>query len=244
MIRDEALWALVPPGKRPGINAWIYGRDRRYRPGGEFFEAGLFDWERKIFAHASFPARGTILVGGAGAGRESTALGKLDFRVTAFEALPALSSSGNGILTADYEDFIAAADGRDGPLTETIRKESFDAVLFGWGSFSNVLDPGKRLALLKAARAIAPHAPLVLSFLAASTLPPGLIGRLRGNLRALFRALGCRHVAQEGDCFLSTAGFSHLFSPTELRELAESAGYRIVTGDFLPYPHALLDPRP
>lgn len=237
MIRDEVLWGFVSPSQRETINAWIYSRDKRYIPGGSFYEEGLFGWEIKAIETPPFPKAGAVLLGGAGAGREASALRKRGYRVTAFETLPDLASQGQEIFVGSYADL-----GRNGSLRKIIEGEKYDAVILGWGSLSNLLSLEERQNLFQAIKKIAPSAPLLVSFLPAPTIPAGKIEWMRKFLRSLLPFLGAKQTAAVGDVFLSTAGFAHPLSPEEVRSLADNAGYDVSFGDLLPYPHALLEP--
>src|SRR4029079_4693901 len=83
----------------------------------------------------------------------------------------------------------------------------FDAVVLGWGSFSHVMPRAARLALLRALRALAPKAPVLLSF----ALEPGPAskgkGRVRSALQRLFAALSAPGVSEVGDHFFANGGF-------------------------------------
>jgi hypothetical protein len=241
MLRDELLWALVPESKRARINEWIYRRDPRYRPGGEFFEGGLFDWEKKIFAHPEFPRNGTILLGGAGAGRELVALSRLGYGVIGFEPVEDLLETARSV-AANLPGVELHPGGYADLADFPIDKLQIDAVVLGWGSFSNLLTQPARIGLLTSIRTRAPRAPLLLSVLPESTLPSGRIERIRRMIRSALRFVGLTP-ASPGNTFLSTAGFAHLFTPEEITDLAARTGYEVIAGDWLPYPHALLRPR-
>src|SRR4051812_4278985 len=84
-LRDEVLYAWTDADERAHTTAGLYDSQLQYAEGGDRFSAGLFEWERRAIATPPFPSRGTILLGGAGGGREVAGLAALGYRVIAFE---------------------------------------------------------------------------------------------------------------------------------------------------------------
>lgn len=252
VLRDEALFAWLPPARRPAVNAALYaGQTSTYGPGGRFFSNGLFDWERAIIEHARFPRAGTILVGGAGGGRETSALLARGYSVIAFEPTPELvragarlvaGSKGSSFHEAAYADVVRASSG-GGPLAAVLAGAHVDGVVLGWDSFV-YLEPDERDPLFAALRHVAPRAPVLVSFRAP---PPAEAAgtstrRLRLWLRRLFAALGAPAVRRAGEMFSTTGGFLHGITAEELRLIAERHGYRVAHLAPTPSPHALLVP--
>jgi hypothetical protein len=224
MVRSECLWAVTSAGQRRRFNRFLYDRDATYLPGGAYYDQGLFDWEREIIEN-DFPNNGTILVGGAGGGREVKALIELDYYVIAsepsskaFSELKKLEGEKCKVFQTSYSEWIAQ---------KLFSFERIDAVLLGWGSFSYLYSNAERVAFLRYIRKIAPSAPVLLSFLCPALGPRSRLEKLRWFTNA-------------GDAFNSVHGFVHFSTPEEIKGLAHSTGYAIKKGNLIPYPHVLL----
>lgn len=128
------------------LSARSYERQATYRDAWHQ-ELGLFDFEERWLEHAALPAGATILVLGAGAGREVIALQRRGFVVTALERTASMVQAG-----AAHPDGGAAwvqADVRDLHAHPALTGP-FDAVWLGWGLYGHVLAPDARIALLRA----------------------------------------------------------------------------------------------
>src|SRR5262245_53605928 len=91
VLRDELLFAYVPPKDRPGVTCLAYTEDpARYSPGARHFESGLFEWELAGIELMKIGLGSSVLVGGVGGGRELPALARLARKVVAFEPSGAL----------------------------------------------------------------------------------------------------------------------------------------------------------
>ncbi|MFT3914550.1 MAG: hypothetical protein QM704_10665 [Anaeromyxobacteraceae bacterium] len=251
-ILDELLLAWIPPEDRAALTALVYAKQSAYLPGGAHFQGGLFGWERRALDAPPFPSSGRVLVGAAGAGREVRALVDRGFSVVAFDPCAPFADAARTLATDDratfvqasYEDLVRAVEGRGGPLDFLRANPPFDMVILGWGSFSHVMPAASRLALLRALRALAPRAPVLISFALEpepGTAPPGK-GRVRGTLQRLFAALDAPGVSEVGDHFLSNGGFFSFLKQDALIKLAWDAGYEIVRFEEQPYAHAVLAP--
>ncbi len=251
-LRDELMLAFVPPQQRADVCAALYAPLDTYLPGGSRFEGGLFDWEEQALEDPSMPRSGRILVGACGAGRELFALQKRGFFVMGFDpcqpfvqaAQSHLDASKAQVVRASYDDFVKALQSRSGEFFERLKQAPFDAVFFGWGSFSHVLPQASRLELLRACKSLAPKACLLLSFsmdLSPNPTKSGK-GRARDSLRKLFQAMGAQGISEDGDHFYPEGGFLANLRKEELYALAFEAGYRVAWLKSFPYPHALLLP--
>ncbi len=250
ITRDELLFALLAPELRSDATVAAYSNLKTYLPGGITFEGGLFGWEESLLEHASIPRSGHVLLAAAGGGRELNALLERGFTVTAFEPNLRFFKAASGvaarfnnaqILRGSYDDLVRAADG-SGPLA-TLSKQSFDWVLFGWGSFTHLTRHVQQLAVLRAVRSVAPRVPLVLSFFMRRPLEPSSRSEeLRRFLRGVLRRAGSRHAVEPGLGYDYGGGFVYSFTADEINELAERAGYRVTFRDEKIFPHAILVP--
>ncbi|TKD04977.1 class I SAM-dependent methyltransferase [Polyangium fumosum] len=253
-LRDELLLAWIPEADRAALTAALYARQKTYLPGGHRFESGLFTWEKRALDAPAFPRAGRVLVGAAGAGREVVALLERGYTVTAFDPCEAFVESARAlakdrpadILLGSYDDLVAAAQGRGGPLASLGDPLSFDAVILGWGSLSHVLPGAARLGLLRAVRTLAPRAVVLTSFQLRhdSEAKTETKGRLRDALRRAFTAMGAPGRSEPGDQFYADGGFFSYLSPDEIPRVAFESGYEVALFEEGPYPHALLVPFP
>jgi hypothetical protein len=253
LVRTELLLAGLSADAREAVNAAVFSAEDTYAPGGPTFAHGLFAWERAAFATTPFPSSGRVLLGGAGGGRELAGLSALGYEVTAFEPAPALAEAlaavaarhpGSHAVCASYADLVRAARGDGGPLAAIVGAP-YDAVVLGWASLSHLTDPAARAALLAALPAIAPGAPVLLSYLGPDDdgRANGRVERIRSPLRrGLALGLG-RDAPAPGVGFQPGAGFYQRFSAGEIEALAAGAGYTAVLHEREPYPHAILAPR-
>jgi hypothetical protein len=255
VLRDELLFAWLDPAQRDAVTQHAYSRQHIYLPGGATFERGLFDWEKTALALPQVPRTGRVLLGAAGGGRELQGLAAMGYEVTAFEPNPTLLEGTRAIarrwgdrvtvLQGTYDDMIAAACEGTGPLASLRERGGFDLVIFGWGSFTHVIDPSRQRELLRAAHALAPQAPLLLSFFTRQEAGDGPVGnaeRLRRRLRHAFALLGRPSAAPAGLGYEAGGGFVYSFTVGEIQALAFEAGYLVERFEPLPFPHALLQP--
>jgi hypothetical protein len=218
----EALPHVLSPAEMAAASIAIYD--------GTAGRTTVFDWERTWWAEALPPPPATVLVTGAGAGVEAAALAAMGYTVDAAEPAPALFAKlqERPIRAARLADHRGALAGR------------YDAVLFGWGSFTCLLDPLEHQACLEAAARVT-EGPILLSCWMAETAgaPPNhllaragrRLGRVMGKMRGFSSVSEVR--------FRHWCGFGYVFAAEELAALAYSIG-RIVQQARTPYPHITL----
>ena len=247
-LRDELLLAWVPPASRPRITESLYAIQGSYAPGGRTYEQGLFEWEAAALAHPCVPRGGRVLVGGAGGGREIAALRERGYEIVGFDPCEPLvrgaqarfaTDAGVSIVPGSYEDFVHGSE--EHALSRALARGPFDLIVLGWGSFSYVGSRSEAEALLRAVRALAPSAPVLLSFLRPALGAP-IVAGMRGRLRRLFARLGAPGRPAAGDAFTPWAGFYRAVAMDEIRTLADAAGYEIAVLREDWYAHALLVP--
>ncbi|MBK8691714.1 MAG: hypothetical protein IPN17_05260 [Deltaproteobacteria bacterium] len=245
----ELLRSGLPASARGPFTDAIFARQPTYSPGGARFSEALFDWELAALQHPAWPRSGRVLLGGAGGGRELSALSALGYEVDAFEpsaladdlARVALASpTACTALRGDYEALVRALTEGDGPLRSLAPPKAYDAVALGWGSLSHLLDPSAHRALLRALRRAWPSAPVLLSVHRLPSEPS--LPRAARVVRRVAAGLGWPG-AELPDAvgFQPFAGFIYRFRERELEELAEGAGY-VATIRTRPYLHGVLVP--
>jgi len=247
VVTSEVLLGFLPEQQRSEFTFLAYSKMSSYLPGGETFEGGLAPWELRLLEHPEVPRHGRVLLAGAGGGRELSALAARGYHVYAFEPTAALlagaravasRSAGSVCVLGSYADMTLAVDGR-GPLASA--PAPFDLVYFGWGSFTHVTRPSEQLAILSAARALGPRAPLLLSFWLRRPVADSKTERFRRRVRSVLGHLGAVRPL-DGVIFHHGPGFAYQFTPAELEELARRAGYRVALLSDEGFPHALLVP--
>ncbi len=231
------LHASLTEREKRDLTAWAY-EAQRPRSATE-----LFAWERRWFESELPKPPARVLVGGAGQGRELSALQALGYQVAGYDPAPALVDRGRcrglSLHVLDHEGFAAIVARRaEHPLVE----QPYDAVLLGWGSLSHVLDSRRRHELFRALARVCPSGPLLMSFQPASAARPGRgdrLGRIAGAPIGWLR--GTKTPPAE-ERLWSHSGFFVGVGPEELERLASASGRRLHGYEPLPYAHATLRP--
>jgi hypothetical protein len=156
------------------FNDVSYGGQAAYTPGSASFRTELFPWEsRAIEAHFPRPPA-SILIGGAGGGREALALERRGYTVVAFEPAAPLASALAGsvrtspraieVLVGRYDD-LPRLRRTDNTANEVdLRKRApFDAAVLGWTSFSHIRSDAGRVNALRQMSALT-AGPILLSY--------------------------------------------------------------------------------
>lgn len=227
-----ALALALTPTEQSAASIAIYDTTAASR-------ATLFDWESAWYTAALPPPPATLLVTGAGAGVEVGALLDRGYTVDAAEPAPALLRRlGERLQTSPPRaaycvDHAGALSGGAGP---------YDAIIFGWGSFTCVLDPAAQLALLQAATNVC-KGPILISFWMRDTadeVASHALARMGVTLGR--RVAGLRGLSPQGDVrFRHWCGFGYVFARAEIEALAAQIGRHVVWG-VGQYPHATLLP--
>jgi hypothetical protein len=229
---DRARSALVTRFASEGVldayNELTYDATPAYQAGSSAFRQGLFNWEKEMLAHAFPKAPGTVLLGGAGGGREAFALAALGYDVVAFDPSAGLvrsmarESGDNGrveALTGRYADLPLLVRVSDGARVDLRALAPFDGAIFGWTSYSHVRTRAARVAALRSVGTLT-NGSVVVSFFLARQAPP----RPPGLVRRMARALGFRST---GDSFTPYIGFYHHSTAAEIEDEVREAGLEL-----------------
>ena len=254
-LRDETLIACLDPQLYHSVTQQSYSELRSYLPGGNAHVLGLFPWEIEVISSPPFPPNGRVLLGGAGGGRELAGLLARSYEVVAFEpnavlvrgaVATAASNPFAAVVQASFADLVDAVQHNRGPLALPVHAKPFDAVILGWGSLTHVVRDQDRRDLLRSLRALAPGAPVLLSFFLRrpAGYVPGRSQRARTVLRHLLARTTHQPVPVEGLSYQRNGGFVYCFSKEEIFDLAVSCGYRVDRFDEREFPHAVLVPLP
>jgi hypothetical protein len=227
-VRSAFVTRFASESVLDAYNELTYDATPVYEAGSPSFRQGLFNWEQEMIACAFPKTPGTVLVGGAGGGREAFALAALGYAVVAFDpsaglarsmAREAHTSGRVEALIGRYEDLPRLVNARDGTDVDLRARAPFDAAMFGWTSYSHVRTSAARIAALRAFRELT-NGPMVVSFFLARQGPP----RQPGRARRIARALGFR---SNGDSFTPYIGFYHHSTAAEIEDEARQAGLEL-----------------
>lgn len=239
-IMFDGVWlGLLSPGEQAAIDERFYrhhGDAAAPEPaygGADHNLGGLSDWEQRVVDHHFRPGC-RVVVTSAGGGREVIALAEQGFRVAGYEPNPALVAAGRRLLAGRrLETASLQASSRDVfPPGAT----ACDAVVVGWGSYIHVRGRGRRVALLKGARArMREGDPLLVSFW---QRPPAdrYFSRVLRVASAL-RPLRGLEAPELGDTVRDS--YVHWFVREEVESELVQAGFSMVEYRTEPYAHAV-----
>ena len=209
-LRSRTVLATGSEGLLEAYNDLAYGRTPEYRADLPKFRRELFRWEQDAVARW-FPAPpATILVGGAGGGREALALAERGYRVIAFEPAAALARSLAGapastpieVFLGRYETLPVVSSLDGGNAIRLDERAPCDAAIVGWASYSHLRTEARRVQTLQNMAAVC-RGPILLSFYPAKHQP-------------------------RRDLFSVAVGFYHLSDEAEIRGTAASAGLDVL----------------
>lgn len=247
VFRDELFRGFVSEEAKAAITDRAYRDQTTYLPGGERFEAGLFDWEKRLLDAGTLPAGGRVLLTSAGGGRELQALLQRGYDVTAFEPNEILLAGARRVagaratvLDGTYDDLVRAASSGGGPLAG-LAQRPFDAIWLGWGSITHLLTSAEHLAVFRACRTLCPRGPVVASFFLRHETPRGRAEKLRVLVRKGVEVVGGRKAA-DGVAYEMNGGFVYWFRESEVLALAHEAGYEVRSFAAHPFPHVVMTP--
>ncbi|MDH5493378.1 MAG: hypothetical protein OEY14_15595, partial [Myxococcales bacterium] len=226
-LATVAMGALLDSGlslpEKTRLSAELYALGPESFPS----DLGLHAWEQQWFARRLPQAPCAILLGGAGSGREARALRDRGYRIDAFEPAAPLAracerSSSRPVCVGGYEELSAAVlDGAQNALTP-LAERRYGATIFGFGSFSHILDPAERARAIDAMQRLS-DGPILISFLmrpeGERVTTPGRAARAGRWLgRALASGAGSEPMTREPGAELrfTSFGFYHAFAASEL----------------------------
>jgi hypothetical protein len=182
---------------------------------------GFFDWE-KIAIDSYFKGCRSIMVTGAGAGREVIALEKMGYTVDGFECNPDLVKSGNEILKGI---------GINAKLQLMPRNEcpevpgQYDGVVVGWGMYMLVQGKDARIKLIKGLYTkITENGPLLISFYPRSHgwRYYSTVAKLANIIKFVLK----RRPIETGDDLIE-CNYGHYFTKEEIASEFHEAGFQL-----------------
>jgi len=249
VAREEIAFRWLREADWTELSEVLYGRTAKYHGATSHNESGLFAFERAAIEEF-FPAPpASVLVGACGGGRELLALRALGYRIAAaYDPVTAfVSELKQDARLTDISDRIHVGSHQTlrelCPLVES-KRESIDAVVVGWGSYTHVLGSKQRVQFLRSVRALCPRAPVLLSFFTDVGDDEG--PRVNALRATLVKLLGTGSKAIEsGDRLHRGIGGVHFFTEASFTDEVRRAGYDVLRyreHDFS-YAHAVLSPR-
>lgn len=198
----------------------------------EYNRQGLWAWERNAIQRHFRPGS-TLLVLGAGGGREVLALRRLGFDADGWECQPAFVEYANRLLTE--EGFP--------PSVHTVARNEFasgaggyDGVIIGWGAYTLIQGRSRRIALLSGLRdRTVRGSPIMLSFFLRN--PRDRRFRFTAAIGNPLRALMGRERLEIGDYL--NPNFVHFFTESEIAAELSEAGLDLEQIQTDPYAHAV-----
>jgi SAM-dependent methyltransferase len=190
--------------------------------GEEFNFQGFWPWELAA-VEAAFDGCRSVLVAGAGGGREVIALARLGFEVTAFDFCAELNVACRRHLT---EAGLTAhiLDAPPDRLPEGLGQ--FDAVLVGRGFYHHIPGRARRVAFLRACRErMAVDAPIVISDFFVRPVTSQRYQRIRSIANLVRRLRRCAESVELGDWM--TDSLQHAFVQEEIAAEMTDAGFRL-----------------
>jgi hypothetical protein len=173
-VRSRLVLAWGTDSFHDAFNDLTYSGQPAYKPGAATFNSDLFPWEsRLIDAHFPKPPA-TVLIGGAGGGREALALERRGYRIVAFEPAEPLATalyrrrSGENpsleVLVGRYQDLPLLTSPNGSRTSIDLRQRPrFDAAMMGWASFSHIRSDSERVEALRQMGALT-NGPILVSY--------------------------------------------------------------------------------
>ena len=187
---------------------------------GQYNRSGLFEWEKESLERY-FAGCKTLLVAGAGAGREVLALNQMGYNAHGFECNPEMVAFSRKLFNEEGMDARIIQALPDGcPQGERI----YDGLIVGWCAYMHIQERDARISFLREMRGRSSSgAPILLSFWSRAEANPEKL-KTQLSTANLFRRLLGRKKAEPGD-ILDSRGFVHFFTDREIEEELNGAGF-------------------
>jgi len=222
-LRSLVVSALASDGVLEAYNDMAYGATAVYDASAPQFRDQLFNWEVEMVR--TFPGPpGSVLVGGAGGGREAFELSARGYAVTAFEPSRVLAQSMRDraaatgaavrVLVGRYEN-LPVLRTLDGETIDLSTSPPFAAALFGWTSYSHIRRSADRAAALAGLARLADGRVYASFFKARAD---------KTTTHALSAWTSRRGWRRDGDRFSPNIGFFHESAISEIDEEIAAAG--------------------
>lgn len=217
-------------------NMFVYDKMDMYRKD-EYNRSGLFRWEEKM-VDKYFKGCKSLLVAGAGGGREVLALSRLGYDVDGFECNRDLVERVNEFLKKEgLNSNIQLVPPNQCPDSTRI----YDGLIIGWGVYMHIQGREQRISFLKKLRSqTRAMAPILLSFYFRSESP--LYFRIVATIGNVIRLVLGRDCLETGDTFLYISDFNqyiHCFAKDEIDSELHEGGFQLDSCCTEEYGHAI-----
>src|SRR5918995_505614 len=199
----------------------------------EYNRSGLWEWEERALTEHFAECESLMLIG-AGGGREVLALLRLGYQVDGSESHPALVAAANDLLREEgFDTSVGLVQRDESPHTNT----TYDGIIVGWGAYMLVQSRRQRIALLKQLRVqTQDQGPILLSFYWRSGTPSASY-KISASLANMIRRIIHREPIDVGD-WLAPA-YVHYFTQDEIASELSEGGFRLVHYSTAEYGHAV-----
>lgn len=208
-----------------------YNNEQMYRDD-EYNKSGLWKWEQKVIEQYFIGCKSLLLIG-AGGGREVLALSRLSYKVDAYECNANLVKFANKLIIEEGLNSQVQLITRD---CCPENQQKYDGVIIGWGSYMLIQGKSKRINLLKEIKEkINPNSPILLSFYyhKKNNRYDYIITQIGNSIRWLLR----RDFLDVGDDLASN--YVHYFTQTQIEEELKEASFKLVMYSTEEYGHAV-----
>jgi hypothetical protein len=201
------------------IDQYYYDNEKMYYSEA-YNRRGLWAWEKEAISQY-FHACKSLMVIGAGGGREVLALSKMGFQADGFECNTQLLEFANTLIQKDASTARMEFLDRDQcPNNGKI----YDGAIMGWGSYMLIQTQAKRLAFLQQLKTQLPaNAPLLISFYAAPR--KGRYYKVVMQVGNVFRSLLGRDRLELGDDLAPE--YVHYFTRKDIDAEFKAAGFEL-----------------
>lgn len=213
------------------IDEYYYDNQKMYR-WEEYNKAGFWEWEKKVIDEYFHECTSLLLLG-AGGGREVLALSKLGYEVDGCECNPQLVKFANELIEKEELDSRVKLVERDASLDNG---KLYDGIIIGWGAYMLIQGREKRIALLKNLRnQMNENSPVLLSFFSQSgnRLYFKVVHKISNTLRFITR----KKSLEFGDDLVPN--FVHYFTEEQIAEELKEAGFNLKMYCTEEYGHAV-----
>ncbi|RMF96756.1 MAG: class I SAM-dependent methyltransferase [Candidatus Schekmanbacteria bacterium] len=228
----EAFWLGISNKEfLHDIDKYYYDINPTYHSA-EYNNQGFFEWEEKAVREHFSECR-TILVAGAGAGREMLALIEEGFEVCGFDCNESLVNLAHkNIEEKGYSAKVFLSDRDD---TADI-DEIFDGIIVGWAVYMHIPERESRVEFLKKIRRnIKTDGPLLLSFFVRKGNPKNF--QLLTSMANIIRKLLGKKKIDVGDRL--APNFIHYFTKDEIEKELSCARFSLVEFSAKQYGYAI-----
>lgn len=197
-------------------------------------KSGLFDWEEKALKNY-FHGCKSVLVAGAGGGREVFALRNKGYEAEGFECNLTLVARANKLLEAEgfSPDIVYSPPDRC-PDSGKV----YGGLIVGWGAYMHILGADSRISFLKEMRKhVKEGSPILVSFWTRANAAPAFLNAVAAAANAVRKII--KRVPVEYGDNLGLRGYVHFFTEKEIAEELRLGGFDLLSYSTEKHAHAV-----